>query len=322
MISTLQIWLENTSKTRSAGRYLAHTMYDVPITICLTGELGAGKTTFLQGFAEELGITEHVASPTYALEQRYRTKNGDSFLHLDLYRLTAADAAAIVDGTDEENAIRCIEWADKLPENYRFDHTIRLHFEESGDGRMLTVTFDDIAIPDPGTIERWREDVKLPAHIIRHCDTVATVASALADKLIARGEIVRKDALTAAARVHDLFRFVDFRGAGPTDVTETPDERQTWDMWKARFAHDRHEAAAAAFLREKGFPEIATIVATHGLMLPQQEFFTIEQKLLFYADKRVANDRITTITERFTDFRKRYADNQLTDKQMLCLSRR
>ncbi|HVW66140.1 MAG TPA: tRNA (adenosine(37)-N6)-threonylcarbamoyltransferase complex ATPase subunit type 1 TsaE [Candidatus Peribacteraceae bacterium] len=317
MISTLQMWLENPSKTRSAGRSLAHTVYHVPVTICLTGDLGAGKTTFLQGLAEELGIAEHVSSPTYALEQRYITRTGRAFLHLDLYRLSPSDAAAIVDGTDDEDAIRCIEWADKLPDTYCFDRSIRLHFEESGDGRALTVNYDDMPLPDLAVIETWRRDARLPAHIIRHCDAVADVAAVLADRLTARGDMVRKDALIAAARVHDLFRFIDFRGAGPPGVTETEDERQAWDSWKKRFADMRHEAACATFLQEKGFPEIATIVSTHGLMLPQQEFMTIEQKLLFYADKRVANDRITSISERFTDFSRRYSHNQLTDKHLL-----
>lgn len=317
MIAPLEIWLENPSKTRSAGGSLATSLYSFPITICLTGDLGAGKTTFLQGFAEKLGIEDHISSPTYALEQRYVTKIGLPFVHLDLYRLPEKDAANIVDTTDDIEGIRCIEWADKLPKDYRFDRSIRIHLEESGDGRAITLSFDDFPLPDLAMIETWRSDVKLPAHIIRHCEAVARVCEQLADLLIARGHIVRKDALVAAAHIHDLLRFIDFRGAGPPGVTETEDERQTWNIWKRRYASMSHEAACAAFLREKKFPELASIVETHGLMIPQQEFMTTEQKLLFYADKRVIVDRVTTINERFTDFRLRYSDGKHTDKQML-----
>ncbi len=92
MIPHLHLRLEDAAKTQLAGKYLAHSLYQYPITILLNGDLGAGKTTFLQGFAEELGIEDPLVSPTYALEQRYQTKTGMPFLHLDLYRLSEKDA--------------------------------------------------------------------------------------------------------------------------------------------------------------------------------------------------------------------------------------
>ena len=52
MSDSCSIWLENEQKTTSTGRSLAGTLYSLPLTVLLTGELGAGKTTFLKGFAE------------------------------------------------------------------------------------------------------------------------------------------------------------------------------------------------------------------------------------------------------------------------------
>jgi len=73
---------------------LAHTLYNTPVTILLSGELGSGKTTFLNGFSEGLGIVENLQSPTFALEHRHTTANGLPFLHIDLYRLSGKEADA------------------------------------------------------------------------------------------------------------------------------------------------------------------------------------------------------------------------------------
>ena len=71
MTETIEMRLPKAKNTISAGASLAASLYTVPLTLFLKGELGAGKTTFLQGFAEGLGIRERLTSPTYALEQRY-----------------------------------------------------------------------------------------------------------------------------------------------------------------------------------------------------------------------------------------------------------
>lgn len=52
----------------------------------LSGNLGGGKTTFLQGFAKGLGIKEKVLSPTFVVQKRFPIKNGN-FYHIDCYRL-------------------------------------------------------------------------------------------------------------------------------------------------------------------------------------------------------------------------------------------
>ena len=82
------------------------------LVICLYGDLGGGKTTFTQGIAEELGITETVNSPTFLIMKKY-----NSLYHFDCYRIS--DCQEILDlGWEEiisgENKIIVIEWPEKI----------------------------------------------------------------------------------------------------------------------------------------------------------------------------------------------------------------
>ncbi|MAE68792.1 MAG: tRNA (adenosine(37)-N6)-threonylcarbamoyltransferase complex ATPase subunit type 1 TsaE [Candidatus Peribacteraceae bacterium] len=298
------IWLPEAVSTHSAGVSLASTIYRRNITIGFIGELGAGKTTFLQGFLEGLGVLDTVTSPTYALEQRYQG-NLDGILHLDLYRLDEEKTDEFLHGSDDHKGIRCIEWIDRS--NAKPDILVTL--EDDRGGRNLTVQFDDITLPAESEILKWREEVVLPERICRHCDAVTTFAGELGDQLLHRGVILRPNALKAAAQVHDLLRFIDFvpGGGHGKDEEHTP---KAWTQWKDRFEDIGHEAACAELLIERGYPHLAEIVRVHGLMLPTPDRPAIEQKLLFYADKRVKLDEVVTLEERFEDFRERYSEGK------------
>lgn len=63
--------------------------------VTLSGDLGAGKTSFVQGLARALGVAEHVTSPTFVLEKIYELPEGQIFkrlVHIDAYRLEGKDA--------------------------------------------------------------------------------------------------------------------------------------------------------------------------------------------------------------------------------------
>lgn len=78
--------------------------------IILTGELGAGKTTFAQGVARGLGITEPVTSPTFVLSKSYPgTPLG--LLHLDVYRISSPDELLdLWSESDAQHAVTLVEW--------------------------------------------------------------------------------------------------------------------------------------------------------------------------------------------------------------------
>ena len=79
--------------------------------VTLSGSLGAGKTVFVKGIAEYLGITEPIVSPTFTLVQHY-TSDKNSLYHLDLYRLSDPTEFDLIDGRYilSSDSIVCIEW--------------------------------------------------------------------------------------------------------------------------------------------------------------------------------------------------------------------
>ena len=310
MSEIIQIRLDNAEKTQIAGESLAHCLYNTPLTILLNGELGAGKTTFLQGFAKGLNVSTHLTSPTYALEQRYKTPMCGEFLHIDLYRLSPAHGKELIEASDDHKGIRSIEWADRLESPPSADHTITVTLEEIDDGkaRELKIEFSDISIPTDDQISEWRDEVMLNELAINHCDKVAEVASKLSRHLLENGIIVRPATTRQAAALHDLFRFVDFSKKQIIDlgIDLNDEQRKCWEEWKKKYSGKTHEGAAFNFICEKGFPAIAKIVESHGLKDAFPNPVTTEEKIVHYADKRVTFDKIVSLDERFDDLRERY----------------
>lgn len=87
--------------------------------VTLSGDLGAGKTTFVQELAKALGISEAVVSPTYVLMKKY-VLTGQPFkqlVHIDAYRLAGAHEFEALDPASfllDEDALVCIEWPERI----------------------------------------------------------------------------------------------------------------------------------------------------------------------------------------------------------------
>lgn len=109
--------------------------------LCLYGNLGSGKTTFVQGVARGLGTEEIPNSPTFIIQREYRVnKRGISMLyHLDLYRMeneSDIQSTGLTSTLKEKNAVIVIEWPEKafqlLPKK-RAD----IYFEHDGEERII-----------------------------------------------------------------------------------------------------------------------------------------------------------------------------------------
>ncbi|MBR4693739.1 MAG: tRNA (adenosine(37)-N6)-threonylcarbamoyltransferase complex ATPase subunit type 1 TsaE [Bacilli bacterium] len=109
------------------------------MVICLTGELGSGKTVFVKGFARALGIQETITSPTFTLVKVY-TDGEMQLNHMDVYRLDDSSEDLGLSDYLNQDAVTIIEWPEmieeQLPEE-RLDIKIKV---VDDDTRVLVFT--------------------------------------------------------------------------------------------------------------------------------------------------------------------------------------
>lgn len=136
---------ESALETEKIGAYLAEKLTDTKNGenwfVCLTGDLGAGKTAFVRGFASVVSPASRVKSPTYTVVNEYRRGETPLF-HFDLYRLEDGDSDLEAIGFDEyvDGGHCIIEWSEYLenkPENAVYAD-IRKTGEET---RKITITY-------------------------------------------------------------------------------------------------------------------------------------------------------------------------------------
>ena len=129
-------------QTRAVGEALAG-LFRPRDAVALTGELGAGKTTLVQGVARGLGVADQVVSPTFMLVREYRGDDLD-VAHVDVYRLDRVQD--VVDlGLDElgdGDAVLLVEWGDAVEALLPPEHlVIELTTATGGDdARAIAVT--------------------------------------------------------------------------------------------------------------------------------------------------------------------------------------
>ncbi len=103
------------------------------VVVALVGDLGAGKTTFVQGFAKALGIKEKITSPTFVILKRFKIQDlrFKNLIHIDAYRLSKTEELLELGWSNlvkNPQNIILIEWADKIKKILPKD-TIWINFE-------------------------------------------------------------------------------------------------------------------------------------------------------------------------------------------------
>lgn len=128
----VKVFSRSPARTRKIAREIGRKLSPGEILL-LSGALGSGKTVFVQGLAQGLGISQkNVRSPTFAIIQEYsapKTQHGSGLCHVDLYRLTLPEIRNL--GLEEywqgKNWIVAVEWADRA-NNFFPDSALTIKF--------------------------------------------------------------------------------------------------------------------------------------------------------------------------------------------------
>ena len=132
---------------------------------------------------------------------------------------------------------------------------------------------------------------KTPSNVIEHCKTVCKVAEEIVEKLIKNGTQVNKELVIAGALLHDIER-----------------------------AKDDHVIRGANLIKKLGYPEVAEVIAKHTLYKIKNKTNqpkTVEQKIVFYSDKRVKGNEIVSLEERYKDIKERYGVDLIEEFELV-----
>ena len=128
--------------------------------VCLEGDLGAGKTLFVQSMARTLGVQGEVTSPTFNLMNIY--EGFCPIVHFDLYRLTNEEdleEIGFYEYTDFPEGIVFIEWAEKFPDALPDNYVIIKLERVEGSRQMRRISFDCVGEEHEDFLEELEEFV-------------------------------------------------------------------------------------------------------------------------------------------------------------------
>ena len=131
----MEIKINSLDNIREAAKQFIAAMEDNTV-FAFYGKMGAGKTTFIKAICEELGVTDVINSPTFAIVNEYRSdETGELIYHFDFYRIKKLDE--VYDMGDEDyfysGALCFIEWPELVEEVLPGD-AVKVIIEEMEDG--------------------------------------------------------------------------------------------------------------------------------------------------------------------------------------------
>jgi tRNA threonylcarbamoyladenosine biosynthesis protein TsaE len=148
--------------SRATARALARSLDERGLLVALVGPLGAGKTVFVKGLAEGLGIDPaRVASPSFVIASEYKAPSGVRLAHVDLYRVESVGELEATGFLDllEPGALVAVEWADRFPEALPADR-LELRLERpvgrSADAQRV-LHAQGLGVVAVAALARWRE---------------------------------------------------------------------------------------------------------------------------------------------------------------------
>lgn len=143
----MKITTNNEQETKKFAQEFAKNLKSGEV-ICLSGELGAGKTTFVKGLAEGLGISENITSPTFTLMNIYEIKNQqltiNKLIHIDTYRLkneAELIGIGVEDYLGQPNTISVVEWPEKIENLLKKNNVVNVSIDHlDQNSRIITIT--------------------------------------------------------------------------------------------------------------------------------------------------------------------------------------
>lgn len=106
-----------------------------PAVIELVGDVGVGKTTFVRGLAEGLGVKEPVTSPSFTISKTYALPEGGRLVHYDFYRLPEPGLMAddLAENLADEKNVVVIEWGESVNDLLPKKHSrVEIKYSEGG----------------------------------------------------------------------------------------------------------------------------------------------------------------------------------------------
>ena len=139
----MEIKIQSLDQIHEAARQFIEAMGDNTV-FALYGKMGAGKTTFIKAVCEELGVSDVITSPTFAIVNEYRSDiAGELIYHFDFYRIKKLEEVYDMGYEDYfySGALCFIEWPE-LTEELLPGNAVNVYIEEKEDGTR-TVRFDE-----------------------------------------------------------------------------------------------------------------------------------------------------------------------------------
>ncbi|MBT5016627.1 HD domain-containing protein [Candidatus Peregrinibacteria bacterium] len=163
-------------------------------------------------------------------------------------------------------------------------------------------------------IKQLYDEFHTPLHVRAHCLQVARIGQLLGEKLIEKGLEVDLKLVWLAGLAHDFIRIIDFKDV-PADLG-TQEDQIVWGKLRSTYK-GHHADVGAQILEEMGESTLAQIVQKHKycaiLNNPPQ---TWEEKIIYYADKRVTHNDIVDLQERLNEgYERNFANQPITEEE-------
>lgn len=134
----MELKIHSIKETQQLAAQLASLIKNQTMVLCLSGDLGAGKTTFTKALGKALGVKGIINSPTFNLMKAYRQADGQPFYHIDAYRLEGLDQDL---GFEEcfDEGICVVEWSHFIENQIPSDHIEMRIFEGEEENRLIEI---------------------------------------------------------------------------------------------------------------------------------------------------------------------------------------